>query len=132
MDTLLKKLLFSFDRVNIMQKAHIKIIKECGKHHPDLSRQNFERAQAFEDLKNHLIPVLKNIKGDSNSLTVIRECQDRFEAIKKLDDALFGLFVQYRNRLNQQKQEINHGKKALRGYGGHYATRSPRFFNMPV
>ncbi len=132
MNPLPNKLLLSFDQYEAMQMAHIKMIRDNTGHYPDLVRQNFERSQAFENLKNQLIPVLRNIKGKSKAETVIREYQDRFEEIKKQDDILFGFFLQYRNRLKQQKQEINHSKKALNGYGSLSSTGLPRFLSRPV
>ncbi len=127
------ELLLSFDRYEAMQMAHIKAIRANKGNYPDLARQNFERSQAFENLKNQLASVLKNIrKSNENALDTALACRTRLALIKKQDELLFESFMQYRNRLKQKKQEIDHSKKAFKGYGGHSSTGLPRFLSKPV
>ena len=107
-----------FDRYQRMQAEHIHAITAHDKGMPDLAKQNFERARAFENLKAQLLPVLKQITeaaGDT-SLPLILACQDKLAQIQKQDEALATHIQTYRDLLKRQKCHMVQGKRALRGY----------------
>ncbi len=133
MNPIPNELLLSFDKYEAMQMAHIEAIETSEINHPDLARQNFERSQAFENLKNQLTSILKNIrKNDTYTLDTALACRTRLALIKKQDELLAKHIARYRNKLKQQKQEIDRGKKALEGYGGFSSTGLPQLLSKPI
>ena len=60
MNLLPEDLLSSFEKYDAMQEAHLKSLETESL--PDMEKHNFERARAFEDLKNHLSHQWRNRK----------------------------------------------------------------------
>lgn len=130
MSQMSEDLIESFERYEGMQEAHIKCLDTDDQIHHGMQRFNFERARAFEDLKNKLTPMLKRIRReDSDGLKIALACQDRLASIMERDDLLARRMDEYRDRLQQHLEQLRQGKKALRGYGygGTGSPTSPRF-----
>ena len=116
MNQLPEDLLLSFEQYGAMQKLHIQSLET--ENNPDMAKFNFERSMAFEELKNRLSLMLKMIKtGNCDVLQIALACHDRLSLIMERDDLLAKLIGKYRDILEQQRQQLCHGKKALKGYG---------------
>ncbi len=130
MNLIPEDLLLSFEQYDAMQEAHLKSIETESL--PDMEKYNFERARAFEDLKNQLSIMLKNIRKEGeNALEIAQACQDRLASIIERDDLLTRRIGKYRDDLEQHLQQMRQGKKALQGYGRSGSAHSPRFMNEP-
>ena len=126
MNQLPEDLIESFERYDAMQEAHLESL-ETGDH-PDMEKQNFERAKAFEDLKNRLTAMLRGIRREDNDgLKIALACQDRLTPIMERDDLLARRMGEYRDKLVQDLQHLGQGKKALRGYGRPGSITPPGF-----
>ncbi len=130
MNLLPEDMLSSFEKYDAMQEAHIKSLETESL--PDMEKHNFERARAFEDLKNHLSLVLKGIRREGgDALQIALACQDRLASIMDRDELLTRRIGRYRDDLEQHMKQMRQGKKALQGYGRSGSAHSPRFMNEP-
>ena len=128
MNLLPENLLSSFEKYDAMQEAHLKSLETESL--PDMEKHNFERARAFEDLKNHLSLMLKGIRREGgDALQIALSCQDRLASIMERDELLTRRIGKYRDDLEQLLQQMRQGKKALQGYHRPGSTHSPRFVN---
>ena len=127
----LKKLDSSFENYEKMQNRHIKSFS--NELRPDLEKQNFERTNNFENLKNDLtnmLYVINNHDQDDETLEITQDCRDRIESILTHDEILIKRLNDYRNELAKHLRKMGHGKKAMKSYlQNSKKNESPRFMD---
>jgi hypothetical protein len=125
-----QELLLSFEQYEAMQEAHLKSVETETL--PDMEKHNFERARAFEDMKNHLSIMLRDTRREGgDALQIAMACQERLATIMERDEILARQIGKYRDDLEQRLRQMRHGKKALQGYGQAGSANSPEFVNEP-
>jgi len=108
----------SFDQYDALLASHVEKMSDPA-NRPDIKTMNFERARAFEDLKNRFNPVLMSLKKGSRDFSdIVQDCQERIESILRQDRFLTQKMIDYQKELKHCKQNMNKSKRVLRGYGG--------------
>lgn len=109
------------DTFEKLQKIHEAIIKEgvesiIDKTNdlPDLDRMTDEREKAFKDLQT-AFENMAVVEGDLEDLEGLRQ---RLSLVLEREDIIKSRVEEYRACLKDSLDRMNHGKKALKGYGG--------------
>ncbi len=97
---------------------------------PDISRLSFERATAFERLKEELTHLLLELdRQNTDSPDLAASIKARIAAVLERDGVLMEKITEHRERLRAHMEKMQNGKKALRGYGGGGMGGPPRYMN---
>ncbi len=117
----------AFERFEAIQAAHFHVSMEktgLG----GFARANFERNQAFEELKQHLNAFLKSLDLDqTNDRPNAGICLERIAAILEKDQALTAALTGRRLQLSEQLKQLRRGRQALAGYGSSGRNGAPFF-----
>lgn len=97
-----------------MIKEGIDGIREKTNELPDLDRMTDERESSFRDLKN-AFDDMAVVEGDIEDLEKLK---DRLGEVLKREDSIRSVVEEYRTGLKESLDKMNHGRKALKGYGG--------------
>lgn len=108
----------AFEKLQEIHEAMIKEgidgIREKTNELPDLDRMTDERESSFRDLKK-AFDDMAVVEGDIEDLENLK---DRLGEVLKREDTLRNLVDEYRAGLKESLDKMNHGRKALKGYGG--------------
>ncbi|MBU0995480.1 MAG: hypothetical protein KJ737_23540 [Proteobacteria bacterium] len=107
-----------------MQEAHLKAFDT--ELMPDIKKQNFERSQAFEDLKNMLNQEMKTIKDNESHLGLAKQYSEQISSILSVETLLKERILIYKEELQSHMKQIQNGKKAMKGYGQLGAVHAPK------
>lgn len=107
----------TFERLQIKHEALIKggidCIRDKTNDLPDLDAMTDDRERAFRDLQN-AFGDMAVVEGDLEDLEGLRQ---RLSLVLEREDVIKKRVEEYRAGLKESLDRMNHGKKALKGYG---------------
>ena len=121
------KLMESLSHYSDMQQAHLKSFET--ELIPDIEKQNFERSKAFQELKNLLNQEIGNINAEEEDLNLVKLYSERITSILSFEDLLKERIMKYKKELLSHMKQIQHGKKAMKGYGQLGNSNSPKIMS---
>ncbi|WP_027359292.1 flagellar protein FliT [Desulforegula conservatrix] len=107
----------AFEKLQIKHEALIKggieSIRDKTNDVPDLDIMTDDREQAFRNLQN-AFGDMAVVEGDLEGLEGLRQ---RLSRVLEREDVIKKRVEEYRAGLKESLDRMNHGKKALKGYG---------------
>lgn len=107
----------AIEKIGILNEAHIASFD--SKLLPDLNAQTRERTREFSKMKESVDKLIREMTEmkDENIIQQVREIVPAVQELVMQNKCLESRIREHKNRLEGSMKRVNHGKKAIHGYG---------------